>query len=587
MSRADFLISSLAVHAVLLIIAVLLPPPFPSPPGYTDTDLAYVELAPEYNTQNKDTNPLSIPVNTAMQMAGTVSVNIGGGSSAPAGKSVLPSAPKPDTQTSTSTAQPARPAQPQAQSGDGTPAREGRPGGAQPAPQPRPAQPAVPTPAASAAQDSPMVAVATAEKGMVALVTGRDSINFRSQKGWPAPPMVRVDVRMEGGNGMAGKWRAEADHDWLIVSGGGPGGQLQVGVMPVGLGVGFYQAEVRLVPYDTSAKGTALPVSLMVLPEEPGKPELRHFAWDAYMDGECKVCHLPDAVMPSPDFMVKPEFCALCHTKDGMAATKLIGQGGHPVGVKAGANGTRMPSYGTVLTGPYSDSMKSHLPNGRVVCITCHNVMYKPGDYGRTWELASGEGKCGYMLEKGGWAAMGSLKPRVYITRGLTPAPKMYSGLDKFLVPPSGYVYDEREGSIRFDTPREPGDVVYVTLSNPYLRVTTENNAICYDCHTQNTHQGLSCMTCHAAHGTANIMAVRGTVRRPNAKAHKVAFSAYSGADSFATGTGSGICEVCHTRTKYHTGKGVSGMRQNGNHHMSSDCTGCHTHENGFAAGRG
>ncbi|HEX9861486.1 MAG TPA: hypothetical protein VGB23_09795 [Nitrospirota bacterium] len=581
MKKADFIACSLAFHAVLLIIAVLMPAPFPSA-GYTAANLAYVEVVPGASApvtdkhDNEDTPsglPLQNPLDASTLFAGVPGeLKLGGRLNSLGG---MPSAAKPAGEQYTA-GKPAPPPVGQ-DAGNTTPAP--------------PAKTAAPAPAMSGSRFAPeftgtsagaeTVAVAAAPKGMTGVVTGRKSINFRYQKGWPTPSMVRLDVDAGGG-----EWTAEPDSDWIMVSGGaGKGrGGAEVGVMAARLGLGYYEGGVRILTGGSGGEAARVPVTVMVLPREPGTAEMPHSAWDGYMDGGCKVCHLPESVMPSADFMKRSEFCAICHSKNGIAERKVAGRGGHPVMVRAGKGGTRMPSRGTVDTGPYSDRMATHLLDGKVVCVTCHNVMQKPGDYGRTWELASTDDHMTYMLSKGGWQSMGRLVPKVYVTKGLAPMPRLLSGAAPFIAVPSGYVYDETEGSITFDSPAKEGEEVYVTLTNPYLRTTTEQNGICYDCHTQNTHEGLNCLDCHAAHGTANIKAVRQRVRMPGKRPRKVVFTSKTGVGSFADGAGplDGICEACHTSTKYYKASGGNSVHKGGKDYTGKDCTACHRHSNGF-----
>ena len=64
-----------------------------------------------------------------------------------------------------------------------------------------------------------------------------------------------------------------------------------------------------------------------------------------------------------------------------------------------------------------------------------------------------------------------------------------------------------------------------------------------------------------------------------------VKFFDQTGTNSFADGdaTYNGICEVCHTQTKYHRNN-ASGEHT---HYAGTNCTTCHSHTNGFAHGGG
>lgn len=400
----------------------------------------------------------------------------------------------------------------------------------------------------------------------------RETVNFKYQKGWPAPGMVKVQVNVLGAEGGGNvSWKAKADEDWLIVSpsSGAAPGLIRIGVDPGKVAVGFYDATVSIVPSDAGVKGDEVDVTLMVLPKGKGTPYLPHSAYDGYMNGECKVCHMPEELLPEPDFMSKPEFCLLCHNPSGMAKAFVLPKGGHPMGIKAGAGGTRFPTLGTDPKGPWSDRMGTHLPGGKIVCITCHNVMEKPGDYGRSWEPASSDDGVNWCLYKGGWDGMGYITPKVYLAESIAKMPKKVREMRRMEVSPSEYSYDEREGVIIFKKPVPKSYSVYVTLANPYLRITTEHNALCYDCHSENTHEGLNCLVCHRIHGGENAKAVRDMVRTGSG-VKKVYFSGREGSGSFADGSGSGICEVCHALTGSHL------------KYKSKDCTKCHNHMDGF-----
>jgi len=58
-----------------------------------------------------------------------------------------------------------------------------------------------------------------------------------------------------------------------------------------------------------------------------------------------------------------------------------------------------------------------------------------------------------------------------------------------------------------------------------------------------------------------------------------VTMTGKTNASDFASGTGSGICEVCHSRTQFFRKDGTSP----GGAHINSVCTGCHTHKASFA----
>ncbi|OYV74258.1 MAG: hypothetical protein B7Z74_02590, partial [Deltaproteobacteria bacterium 21-66-5] len=93
----------------------------------------------------------------------------------------------------------------------------------------------------------------------------------------------------------------------------------------------------------------------------------------------------------------------------------------------------------------------------------------------------------------------------------------------------------------------------------------THGSELCLDCHNLASHTSQAtsftygawaedCLTCHTPHLTTNIYLIRQQILTPNSATKPVDFRNLSGkADySFATATnpGSGVCEVCHTKTK-------------------------------------
>lgn len=570
MKKSEFFACSIAFHVFLLIAALFLPPPFQSPES--GGSITYVELKPEpqeekltfgYDEASEggppSLSPSPLPLSHQGRGENALEKNSSGAPANEVGKGST-------GQSGTDAPKETPPAQPKE-----APAKPPAPAPAPPAPPFEPVQVAqIPAP-----DDAPKVAVAASEEGPKAVKADKDQLNFHYQCGLPQPGMVRLRLATSGGKGEAA-FSASPDSPWILASpsSGRAPCDFKVGVDTAKLSVGFYEGRVNIKSSDPSVKGDQIDVTLMVLPKEAGARELPHYAWDAYMDGECKVCHMPEDLMPSSDFMEKPEFCVLCHCKGGIAQDKICGAGGHPVGVAAGSGGTRMPSRGTVPSGPKSDMMRTHLPGGKVVCITCHNVMEKPGEFARAWELASTDDRKAYYLSKGGWDSMGWFIPKVYAVRSFMKLPKRLQEIKKYRVPAGEYTWDEAEGSVTFKRPRDRGDIIYVTLTDPYLRVTTRNSAICYDCHNENTHAGLNCLACHQAHGTDNIKAVRSLVKSPSGKMRQVVFKALKGKGSFA-GAGAvkdGICDACHPFIP-HKGRDVRG----------TDCTKCHSHKDGFS----
>lgn len=110
----------------------------------------------------------------------------------------------------------------------------------------------------------------------------------------------------------------------------------------------------------------------------------------------------------------------------------------------------------------------------------------------------------------------------------------------------------------------------------------------CADCHkVQQTHEDpaagtpLECNVCHTPHGSSNIYLVRTEVDTPEAGLREVEFTNLLGlADgSFASVSdpGTGLCETCHTTTRYYRSDG------SGAEHFPYACFTCHPHAGGFS----
>lgn len=110
----------------------------------------------------------------------------------------------------------------------------------------------------------------------------------------------------------------------------------------------------------------------------------------------------------------------------------------------------------------------------------------------------------------------------------------------------------------------------------------------CADCHRdQMTHEDpeagtkSECLVCHTPHGSVNLFLVRTRILTPEESTVPIVFDNLDGlADgSFASVSdpGTGVCEVCHTTTRYYRNDGT------GEEHFPFTCFTCHPHDDGFA----
>ena len=90
----------------------------------------------------------------------------------------------------------------------------------------------------------------------------------------------------------------------------------------------------------------------------------------------------------------------------------------------------------------------------------------------------------------------------------------------------------------------------------------------------------IACTQCHEPHGTDNIRLVRDVISTSQGGDRSMLFDDLTGRSdgSFASASapGSGLCEVCHTRTRFYRADATGAA------HYTTTCTQCHPHAAGF-----
>ena len=299
-----------------------------------------------------------------------------------------------------------------------------------------------------------------------------------------------------------------------------------------------------------------------------GSPEFQHSKWDPTFENGGSSSVWNTTVGPflkvglgSLVYYLKQGFCLSCHNSASVAHDKALQGKNH------------------YMTLPV-------VHPSTIVCTTCHSTLTKTADYGRVWEMTTTSDRITYTLQRGGWSYAGNLVPVVYRDTSLRTGPTYSRDRKQYMVDPSEYNYDENTGTITFIAQQDPAAYIYVTLDYPYLVKSSQDNKLCTTCHTQATHKGENCLDCHSAHNTGNIKDVRKSVRTPNLSTVTVKFLNYTKANSFADGnsTRDGICEVCHTTTRYYRRDGSGFANHSGGiNYDGKNCMTCHAHSTGFA----
>jgi predicted CxxxxCH...CXXCH cytochrome family protein len=157
---------------------------------------------------------------------------------------------------------------------------------------------------------------------------------------------------------------------------------------------------------------------------------------------------------------------------------------------------------------------------------------------------------------------------------------------------------------------------VKATAGDGNLLVRDNSSQLCSDCHEHKTHSSetmgaekygswfTGCRTCHQPHGTTNASLIANSITPPSLTAtpetpKTVVFSRRSGyvatggasnagAASYANGDGTGVCQVCHTRTPIFKRTDLTAASNTSATHtadrLSQPCGNCHRHTAGMKA---
>lgn len=215
---------------------------------------------------------------------------------------------------------------------------------------------------------------------------------------------------------------------------------------------------------------------------------------------------------------------------------------------------------------PQSDQPKP--PASELACVGCHNAAAREGPV-----VVNAAGTGGHSLSSGA-ASNAECELCHEMTR-------------------------HREGRVRLWTsPVATPSPVIVLVDDP-ARVPAEAAKLvplCTACHgvaydtgrAVHGNWGLGCTQCHDVHDpdNDNLALVAASVYDRTLDVVKpVVFTARKGANSFSDGdpaANDGICQVCHTATRFHTHDGGGTPHEDG-----TTCTDCHAHAEGFVATSG
>jgi len=290
----------------------------------------------------------------------------------------------------------------------------------------------------------------------------------------------------------------------------------------------------------------------------------------------CTTCHDPHSHEQGAPFLRATNdgdaLCLDCHRSRRMGPwsdNPAINIGSHPVEIA-------IPADLEAFTTPQAGGLDLPTSEGNVVCTTCHAAHFAPSTMTLRYQ-----------------AAAGATDAKSATIAGAAWEPDAFAGWELHL-PGSGpnlrqrrFVAGNSADTLRWaqplPAPVATSDTLVLLQPGPgdgnLLRGPTDAR-LCQSCHTYPDHPHsnpvFSCETCHVAHGTDNILLVAPEIDgKPITYAGRSAAELVHGAPNY-----DGVCEVCHTNTRYHRNN-PSG---NHDHNAGSLCTECHLHQRAFAS---
>jgi predicted CXXCH cytochrome family protein len=332
------------------------------------------------------------------------------------------------------------------------------------------------------------------------------------------------------------------------------------------------------------------------------------------------------------DGFADPGVCTRCHATQAALAT---GEGGHAPGLdclvcheerRPGSFGQGHRAIPTSCTSHHATSMETHPEPGRTLrparlqrrCLTCHDVHGSSNAHLVRTAIRVGRRFHPIDFHDAGGAVAGGFVDPVMPGRGLCE--RCHRDTSVYRADGRGaphftedctLCHDHGEGFLPVVT--DAGCTVCHADQAARLAKTSLHHAefsgrcstchaearpepgpghratsACADCHAEArvaTHvpvgTAIPCTQCHEPHGSDNARLVREVVHTSQGADQPVRFTGpdarVDGGFASASGPGTGLCEVCHTRTQFYRADG------GGAAHYTEACALCHPHERGFA----